>query len=676
MKRKRGFPFIFFVIIAGAVILLSGCKDKPTPEERLERFTKLWSEQKFGDMYEMLSESSRKSIFKEDFVERYKKIYKDLEVKDLQVKPVKVEEKDGKKEEKSVRLPFSVKMDTLAGEISFEHEASLVKEKRDDKEDWYIQWNTTYIFPNLQEGDKVRITTSKGERGEIFDRNGLPLAVNGSAFEIGLVPEQMQGNEAKIKGELAELLDVSVEKIDQALNASWVQPHFFVPIKKVARTETALIDKAKEIQGVSVREVSEREYPYGEAAAHLIGYIGEITAEELEKNKEKGYSAGDRIGKRGLEELFEYRLRGKNGAKIYIEKTDGSDVVLAEKAPEKGESITLTIDAELQKKIYEKMKGRKGSAAAIHPKTGEILALVSTPAFDPNAFVLGISSEKLKQLQEDKNTPLINRFASAYAPGSTIKPVVAAIGLETGTIDPKKKKKISGKTWRPDDPSWGNYSVTRVSTRLSEVDLKDALITSDNIYFAMSALEMGPDQLADGLKKFGFGEELKFGYPVQDSQISNSGTLKKGPQLADTGYGQGEMLMSILHLAAVYTPFINDGNMILPVIEQAKANTVWKEKVISKETADAVADMMKEVVASPYGTARGAYMKDLVLAGKTGTAELKAKKDEKGQENGFFVAYPAENPDLLIAMMIENVEKDGGSSYVVNKVAEIFKERQ
>lgn len=672
MRLKK---WSFFVLLLFMIFVLTACEEKPSPYDALKNYTKLWTEQNFEKMYDMLSEPSKKSVSKEDFVNRYKKIYEDIGVKNLKVSPGKVNIKDEDLEKDTIKLPFTVKMDTIAGPVEFEYEASLVKEKHNDKENWYMNWNTTFIFPELLEGDKVRISITKGERGEIYDRNGLPLAMNGTAFEIGLVPEQMEGNEETIKSELSKLINVPVESINEKLNASWVKPNYFVPIKKVAKTEDELIQKAKEIPGVSIKEVSEREYPFGEATAHLIGYIGNITAEELEKNKDKGYTSSDRIGKRGLEELFEDRLRAKNGVKIYIEKVDGSEVVIAETKAENGETINLTIDAKLQKLIYEKMKGRTGTAAAIHPLTGEILALTSTPSFNPNDFVLGISSSKYKALEDNPEKPLINRFASLYAPGSAIKPIIGAIALEAGVITKDEKKKIEKKTWQP-DKSWGGYHVTRVSDRIKEVHLIDALTVSDNIYFAMTGIDLGPERLKEGLEKFGFAEELKFPYPVSPSKISNSGDLQKGPLLADTSYGQGQMQMSILHLAVSYTPFINEGNMLLPILEKGKEKTIWKENVISKETAHAIAEGLKQVVRSPYGTARSAYMEDLVLAGKTGTAELKEQQGTKGKENGLFVAYNVEKPDLLIAMLIENVQTDQGSAYVVNKVKEIFRERR
>jgi len=671
---KKWFQAIFITFLS--VLFLTACNDEPSPKDAFYNYVKLWNEQKFDKMYSILSKDAKDQISKEDYVERYSKIYSDINVEDLKITVGKKEVSDDELDKGKVKLPFSLSMNTLAGEVSFKHNAQLVKEKqgKDEEERWYVQWDTTYIFPELEEGDKVRISVSTGKRGEIFDRNGLPLAMNGSAFEIGIVPEKM-GNEGAVKENLAKLLGVSVQFIEAKLSEPWVQPHYFVPIKKVAKSETDLVQKAVNIAGVMAQDVPEREYPFGEAAAHLVGYIGSVTAEDLEKNEGKGYTANDKIGRRGLEQLYEDRLRPKNGAKIYIEKTDGTEALVAEKEAEDGETIHLTIDASLQKTIFEEMGKDSGTAAAIHPINGEILALVSTPSFNPNDFVLGISDSKYKELEENKEKPFINRFAATYAPGSSIKPIVAAIGLENGMIDPKEKKSIEGKQWKPNDPKWGDYSITRVVSNISSVDLHDALVYSDNIYFAMTGLDMGAEKLNEGLKEFGFAnDDLTFPYPVTSSQVSNDGTIAEGPQLADTAYGQGQMLMNILHLATTYTPFLNNGDMIIPVLEKGEEKKVWKQQLISPENIELITDGMKDVVANPGGSAHSAYMKDLLLAGKTGTAELKSKLDEDGQENGFFVAYNVDNPDLLIAMMIENVQDNGGSKYVVGKVKNVFKQ--
>ncbi len=267
----------------------------------------------------------------------------------------------------------------------------------------------------------------------------------------------------------------------------------------------------------------------------------------------------------------------------------------------------------------------------------------------------------------------MNRFKQTYAPGSVMKPITGAVGLSEGTLTLDETINVKGLKWQK-SKSWGSYQVTRVKDPNAPVNFEKAMMYSDNIYFAKEALDLGKDKFSAGLKKFGFEEEMPYEFPMEPSQI---GSLDSEIKLADSGYGQAEVEMNILHLAASYTPFINKGSLIKPVLmEGEEKNQVWKESIISEENAKTVESAMIKVVQDPSGTARSANMKDYPLAGKTGTAELKRSAEEKGQENGLFVAYNPESPKLLMAMMIEGVEDKGGSKVVVEKVKKVFEKHK
>ena len=460
----------------------------------------------------------------EDFVQRYNDLYGDLEVDNLQVTYIKPEEEQDWKDEESAKLPVKIKMTTLAGDIEYEKEIELIKETRDDKENWYLKWEPSLILPNLEQGDKVRIQTVNAKRGEIFDRNGNPLAINGQAYQIGVVPEKFTPEDIE---KVAQLLELTPEYINQQMNQSWVKPELFVPLKKIPLNNRELAVEVTTIPGLFSKKVEARAYPYAEVTAHLIGYIDKITAEDLEKLEGKGYTAQSVIGKRGLEELYEEKLRGKDGKVIYIEKENGANADVAVTEVQDGEDIKLTIDADMQKAVYEQMKDEAGTATAINPNTGEVLSLLSVPSFDPNEFALGsISAEKRKALQEDPKKPLLNRFTSTYSPGSTMKPITASIGLKSGKLDPAKTYAIPEKQWQK-DKSWGGYFVTRFLNNDKEVNLEDAIKFSDNIYFARAGLDMGKETFIQGLKNFGFEEDIPFAYPITSSQIANEGKIKK-----------------------------------------------------------------------------------------------------------------------------------------------------
>ncbi|MFD1863126.1 penicillin-binding transpeptidase domain-containing protein [Planococcus chinensis] len=655
------------------LVLLAGCQQQATPEDRIKEYISHWNKGEFAEMYEnYLNDGTKGAYDKAQFVDRQKKIQEDLNIENLEVTYTEPPEDAEWNEEEPADFPVQVKMDTVAGPVEFEQNMTLLHETHGEEENWFVEWNPSFIFPQLEAEDKIQIDRIQAARGEILDRNGLALAINGGGFNVGIVPEKFT-DESK-KAELAKLLGITVESIDQKLGQSWVKPELFVPIAKLARTDTETIDAAIKIPGVAAQNTPMREYPYGAALSHVTGYIGSITAEQLEERKDQGYTANDQIGRGGMEGVLEERLRGTDGLKIWIDKpAEGIEpITVAEKPVENGETVQLTIDAELQKKTYDAMKGEPGTSAALNPKTGETLALVSSPGFDPNEFMLGISGTRYKELEEDPKNPLFNRFRAAYAPGSTLKPVTAAIGMEAGTLKPAEGITINGKTWQK-DASWGDYKVSRLHPEApNPVDLNIALVYSDNIYFAQQALNMGNETFVAGLKEFGFGEEIEFPLGLKASQISNEGTIGSAGQLADTSFGQGQMLTNIVHLASMYEPFLTDGVMYKPtLLLDEEDSQVWKEGLVSAETAATLRTAMRNVVVDGY--AQSANIAEADLAGKTGTAELKAAGEDRGKENGFFVTYDASNPEVLMAMMIENVEDNGGSDYVAGMAAQAFK---
>ncbi|OCA82423.1 peptidoglycan glycosyltransferase [Bacillus sp. FJAT-27225] len=664
MKKRIG-----LLIAAVLMVVLAGCTEKPQPADRFSQYIELWNKQDFDKMYDYLSSGARDGITKKEFTERYQKIYGDLQINNLKISFKKLKE-DKQAEEEQASYGYTAKMDSIAGPIEFGHDAYLVKETRNDDENWYIDWNTSYIFPQMEKTDKISLSSQTPARGDIYDRNGNKLATIGLVLEIGLVPQAMAGKEKENIAKVAELLNMPEETIEKAVSAKWVKPEYFVPLKKVSPLDTALIDELIKLDPVQTKKVESRVYPYGEATAHLVGYVGQVTADNLEKMKDKGYSSGDIIGKSGLEEQFEEQLRGQPGVQILIVDEAGNKEVLAEKPVVHGEHVKLTIDADLQTKIAAEMKKEAGAAIALHPKTGETLALVSSPSFDPNQIVFGMSAPEWKKLNEDPKKPLNARFNDRYAPGSVIKPIVAGAALTAGELDPAAAMNVKGLKWQK-DASWGGYYVTRVR-EASDVNLEKALVYSDNIYFAQTSLKMGKDKFSETMKNFAFGEELGYPFPLETSQ---TGSLDSELFLADAGYGQAQLEMNIVHLGSSYTPFLNGGNMIKPVLllDEEKSQ-VLKQGAISPEAASTVGGILRKVVSDPGGTAHKAEIKDYPLSGKTGTAEIKEKQGETGKENGWFVAYNAEAGDMLIAMVIEDVQKRGSSSIPINIVKTIFEE--
>ena len=509
---------------------------------------------------------------------------------------------------------------------------------------------------------------------------------------MGIVPGRLENREEAVS-QMAELLGISPESIEKKLSAKWVKDDYFVLVQTVPKVkelemmtgepdEEVIKEKERQdallaIPGVMLSDVEVREYPLGEAAAHLVGYVQNVTAEDLENHAREGYTADSVIGRNGIEGLFEKELKGHNGCRIYIVDSEGNEKAeLADRAVQHGKDIQLTIDANLQSCIYEQFREDKSCSAAIDPYIGEVLALISTPSYDNNDFIMGLSTAQWDALNEDENKPLYNRFRQVWCPGSSFKPVTAAVGLESGAVDPAEDYGNEGLSWQKDG-SWGSYYVTTLHA-YEPVILENALIYSDHIYFAKAALKIGADEMACALKNLGFGKEIPFEIKMQKSQFSNTEKIETEIQLADSGYGQGQVLVNPLHMACIYSAFCNEGNMIKPYLlyEKEQAGEYWIAGAMSKETADVVLSGLKKVVNDPNGTGYGVHRDDILLAGKTGTAEIKASKgDTSGTELGWFAVFMAESnverPVLLISMA-EDVKGRGGSGYVVSKAKVIL----
>lgn len=685
-RKKTGQIFLVTGIVF-AVLLLAGAaiygvrffdKEKgwKKPPELLVEYMDYAQQREYEKMYAMLDVELSGNVGPEEFAERNSAIYEGIEMQDLKIDEVEYDEEN-------MAVSYHSSCETAAGTVSFENEAYFMK----DEEGYWLIWEDGLIFPELEPKDKVRVSVTQAERGEIFDRNGILLAGKGTASSVGIVPGKLEDRENAIQ-EIAELLEMKPETIEKNLSASWVKDDYFVPIKTVAKVEEIDLmalepsedvlkeqerqEKLLEIPGVMISDTEVREYPLEHGAAHLIGYVQNVTAEDLEKHAGEGYTANSVIGRSGMEGLFEKELKGKNGCRIYIVDEDGvTKAELANREVENGKDVKLTIDAKMQLILYERLKEDEGCAVAMNPYTGEVLALVSTPSYNNNLFILGMSQTQWDLLNADERQPFYNRFRQTWCPGSSFKPVTAAIGLETGAIDPEEDYGKEGLSWQKDS-SWGSYYVTTLH-EYEPVVLENALVYSDNIYFAKAALKIGADNMAGSLRKLGFQEAVPFEISMTASQYSNSETIETQIQLADSGYGQGQVLVNPLHLACIYTAFCNGGNIIKPYLVYQEEPQVqwWIPEAFSADTADRVLEGLKRVVNDPEGTGYGAHREDMILAGKTGTAEIKDSKDDtSGTELGWFAVFTLERENerpVLIVSMVEDVKERGGSGYVVEK---------
>ncbi|WP_143315154.1 penicillin-binding transpeptidase domain-containing protein [Clostridium sp. HBUAS56017] len=653
-----GSGIVVVSLIGGGIYYVINNSSKPS--DVLEKYVSLLNDKDYEGMYNLISKDS--NISQEDFVSRNKNIYNGIDASDIKVKVG-----DIKKSSSEATINYDTSMNTIAGELDFSNSIEL---KKDDGKDYKIVWDSKAILPELQNDYKVNTNPTKGKRGSILDRNGKILATDGKVFNVGIVPGKL-ANKADAVNKIASILQMTADDINSKLSASYVKSDTFVPLKLMSKDDPRKASLLQ-IPGILLNDKDSRIYPLGAQAAHLTGYVQAINADELEQNKDKHYNQNSLIGKAGLEKLYEDTLRSNDGEEILIVDSKGSKVSsVLSKEVENGKDIKLTIDSSLQSSLYTDLSQDKGASVAMNPNTGEVLALVSAPGYDPNDFVLGMSNDKWNSLNNDPNKPLYNRFKSTVAPGSTFKPITGAIGLDTKTLDPEADKKISGLSWKKDN-SWGSYSVTRVSEYGGGSNLQNAMIYSDNIYFAQAALDIGKDKFAEKLKSFGFGEDMPFEFGLTNSQYATDGNIKTDVQLADSGYGQGEILVNPVHLASMYSMFANSGSMVKPYLlyKDNPTGEMWKSNVVSKESTTTILNDMIQVVANPNGTGHEAQIPGATIAGKTGTAEVKASQDDKtGTEIGWFAAMTTnKTSNMLVVEMVENAKDKGGSHYVVPKV--------
>ena len=618
-------------------------------EQVVTEYFELLKKKDYKQMYQMLNPKIVYTPTQKYFVEKYKEFYEEIDAKNIQIKIL---------DEQDSVIEYLIYIDTLAGRITYRNKVGVKNEQ--------IQFNKELIMDGYTDGCKIKITTYNPEkRGRILDRNGKVLAEDGKGYSVGLVKGKLNGENDY--GQIAQYLETDVETLQKKMSASWINDDSFVPIKTVSEaTKNDLINKnILGINGVKISTVSIRTYPYDKVASHIVGYVQNVNAEDLKKHKNEGYNSTSVIGRSGIEAAYEEKLRGITSGKIDL--VDKNDKVIKELCHKKvkmsPQDITLTIDIDLQQSLYNEYQNDKSASVALNPKTGEVLALVSTPSYSNNDFVLGLSTDKWNALNNDVNQPLMSRYKQTYTPGSSMKPITAAIGLETKTIDPNKDLGAKDK-WQKDS-SWGNYYVTTLHAP-SPNNLKNAITYSDNVYFARSVLNIGKDNLFKYYKNLKIGEKIPFELALNKSQYINKNQKVSDQLIADSGYGQGQILMNPVQLASIYSAFVNNGSIYQPHIVQGQTKT-WIKNVFSKETTKTIKEDLINAIADKNGTGHAIYHDNVVLAGKTGTAEIKqSQSDTTGTELGWFTVMTTdEKQPILMTTVVEDVKNRGGSGYVV-----------
>lgn len=624
--------FAFLLVVVAIIMIYSNFS---SPARVIRAFYKNVNNHKYEELYNLVETD----MSKEEFTNKMKSVYDGMEVSSAWV-TISINLKNSD----VVNLKYVTNLSTVAGKLTFSNKSTLVKVNGKYK----IKWDNSFLYPKLKNNQKIRVSTLKAKRGAIYDRNKNILAKDAKAYSIGIVAGKIKSDD-ELRA-MSKLLNITYKDIKAELAKPYVVDGTFVHLKNIDREQQELKTALLKIPAVKIIDYDIREYPYNEKLSTLLGFV---------QNDD---------GKSGLELTFNSQLKGLNGCEIYVDD-DGINVdTILKKDRVNGKNIDLTIDVKLQELIYEKFKDVESATVAMNYTTGEILALVSTPSYETNKISLGISDNEWNEIVNNKKKPLFTRFLSKYTPGSTMKPIVAAIGLDNDSFTDIENFGKSVKSWQKDS-SWKDFYVTTLEVYNGESNLEKALIHSDNVYFAKAALKIGKNLFKQELDRYGFNKPLNF---EQNTDVSVYGNIDSEAKLAVSGFGQGEMEVNPIFMAKIYSAFANDGNAVTPYILQKEGNdqnTVNIVNLIKPLTANKIKNDLKKVI--DEGTGKLAKIDGKNLYGKTGTAEIKMTKDDKsGEEIGWFNVF--DDNKLLIVNMVENAKKLNGSKFSVKNLREVF----
>jgi len=548
---------------------------------------------------------------------------------------------------------------------------------------WHLQVNRGRHYQRLAEKNRVRTVAIAAPRGRLLDRNGLPLVENRPSFNVILAPERVREIDDTVS-RLGRALHMGEAPIRESLARSRSRFRSLVIKADASLADVAAVEARRlELPDVSIDVVPLRSYPLETAAAHALGRVGEVTDAQLRSEAFAGVRPGTQVGQAGLEAHYNDRLMGVDGYRRVVVDSHGAEVDEAERVPPReGPSMTLTLDARLQRSVEHALEGESGSVVALDPRSGEVLAISSVPAYDPNEFTAGIGRELWSQLTSDPAKPMMNRaIQGQYAPGSVFKIVVATAALEEGVISPTTSVHCPG--------SATIYNTVFHCNRRGGhgyVNVRQALEHSCNVFFYRIGVRLEIDRIAKWAMKFGLGQPTGVDLPHEAGGLIPTRAWKervlKAPWYAgetvSVAIGQGQVTSTPLQLARLVSSIANGGLLVRPHLVRALGDTPLPVPAVeslglSESTLRMVRAGLEDVV-NAEGTGRRARLDDIRVAGKTGSAQVVSRArrpegDEIPRElraHGWFVAYaPAEDPQIALAVLVEH----GGSGGVAAAVA-------
>ena len=653
-------------------------KPRPIAADTANRFLQAWQQQRYPEMYRLLSAGARQTIAEDRFVSRYQAITLGAGINSLKTSVSAFAEPPPSTQQVDVAYKVTFQAGRL-GEFGDDNKLPLVLENGE----WKVEWSPNLIFKDLTPDRQVRFYADDPVRGAVVDRNNVPLAAQGKALTVGVIPGRIK-DENLVVQEIAKLLGESnTDAIRQKIKAA--KPDWWVPFKDFP------LDRQDELQkrfakadGILVESKSSRVYPNGAVGAHVVGYVATITPEELKTLSAKGYEEGELVGKAGIEYGAEEILSGQRGGRLVIQDAQGDPIrTIAERPAKHGGTIKLSIDINVQKSAEAVLGDKVGSVVMIDPRDNSILALVSRPSYDPNGFIFGFSDQDWKKLSDDPRQPFQPRASlSTYPIGSVYKVITMAAGLERGGYRPNSTFDCNGK-WAVLDPrkpqgDWKPQGHGRL-------DLMQGLVESCDIVFydvGHKLNQMDPRILPEFSSQFGLGEPTGIqGLPeakgIVPSPEWKRAALKQewvpgdAPNLA---IGQGYLDATPLQVANIYSTLANGGTLRSPILIKsivpgdggpAKEFTAQEKRrvPVSSQNIAVIRESLKRVANGRNGTAMYAFGAPPAplrpyghpIAAKTGSAE-----NQHPDAHAWFAGYgPAEEPSVVVVVMIEG-GKSGG----------------
>jgi len=657
------------------LVLVAGCSAPSTPtpaptptpvvfaEDTARAFLKAWSESDYNAMYSMLAPSRQETITADQFVSRYKAIATEATIRSVKTIVNSVHEEGNEAEVK-----YSVVMETYAaGTLQHDNTMSLRRDA-DGRNRWGVLWNAGLIFPQLSAGGSVHFYPLVPARADIFDRKGRPLTRPQTLTVVEVVPMEMT-NENAVLNTLARIFNLqpaAIKAMYTKFPGDWRTPIGTLTVDQVKANLDALNQPG--IRTDTTKDL--RTYPRGQLAAHVIGYVGQISAEELERLQVKGYREGDIIGKSGLELWGESYLAGQRGGRLAILSPSGAITATLANIPAKpSQNIYTTLDIDVQEIVENALGARAGAVVVMDVSNGNILAMASHPTWDPNRLSQRMTVADFRALLNDPGDPLVNRAAQgAFPPGSVFKIVAYAAAVEKGVYSPNSVFNDPG-FWDGLGQTYRKHCWTYPITGKGHgnISLFNALVQSCDVTFYQVGQKL--DQTDRNLmpsfaRAFGLGSETGSELPESPGIVPdpNAGVWRPGDPI-NMVIGQGNMLTSPLQIADMMAAIANGGTLYKPhVVARATSLAEGTEKVFQPEvrgklpasaaTLASIREALKRVTTDKDGTAYTAFKgSKIISAGKTGTAEVL----KSGEPHSWFAGYaPADNPKIAVVVIAEH----------------------